>query len=100
MTQPTPPSDQPGAGATYFHEPSDSVRFWVDVGGTWVGATVSRYTLHHRYCPGGHTDDAMETHRTHLAELEAAVRARVAKGSIEPVMLREFDLRVEPGAPA
>ena len=99
MSQANRPSDRPGAGATFLHEPSDSVRFWVDVDGTWVGASVSRYTLHHRYCPTGRGDeDALETHRAHLAELEAAVRLRVSKGSIEPVMLREFDLRPLPPA--
>jgi hypothetical protein len=35
----------------------------------------------------------LETHRAHLVDLEAAVRSRVATGSIEPVMIREVDLR-------
>jgi hypothetical protein len=34
----------------------------------------------------------MEIYAQYADQLEAAVRRRVAQGSIEPVMLREFDL--------
>ena len=81
----------------FFHEGSGCVRFWVPIAGIAVGASVSRETLHHRYAPRSVGEDPLATFRTNLAGLEDAVRRRVAKGSIEPVMIREFDLRIEPG---
>jgi hypothetical protein len=36
----------------------------------------------------------MEIYQANAADLEAAVRRRVAQGSREPVLLREYDLRV------
>jgi len=95
---PTPAA--PVADPAFFHSDSDSVRFWVQTSAGLTGATVSRYTLHHRYQPDARDDDPLETHRAHLAELEAAVRRRVANGSIEPVVLREFDLRLLPEPPS
>jgi hypothetical protein len=92
------PPSAPGP-ASFFHADSDSVRFWVKVEHGWMGATVSRRTLHHRFRPGARDDDPLETHRSHLDELEAAVRKRVAGGSIEPVMIREFDLRTDAKPP-
>ncbi|HSV47632.1 MAG TPA: DUF1488 family protein, partial [Ramlibacter sp.] len=79
--------------APFFHDSSGTVRFWVDVGGRLLGASVSREALHHRYRPGVQGDDPLETYQAHAAEIEAAVRRRLAQGSIEPVMLREYDLR-------
>ena len=38
----------------------------------------------------------MATYAANLAELHAAVRRRVAKGSIEPVMLRDADIQAAP----
>jgi hypothetical protein len=81
--------------APFFHEDSGCVRFWVPIAGTEVGASVSRQTLHHRYAPLAEDEDPLATFRTNLAGLEDAVRRRVAKGSIEPVMIREFDLRID-----
>jgi hypothetical protein len=77
----------------FFHQESDSVRFWVAIDGVPVGAIVSRQTLHFRFRPGVQGDDPMETYKANADELAAAVMRRVAAGSIEPVMLREFDLR-------
>nr|WP_269840766.1 hypothetical protein [Paucibacter sp. M5-1]MCZ7883626.1 hypothetical protein [Paucibacter sp. M5-1] len=37
----------------------------------------------------------METFEAFSAELALAVQRRVAQGALEPVMLREFDLRSE-----
>ena len=93
MTDSVEPSPALGVQPAFFHNDSDSVRFWVRIGDGAIGATVSRYTLHHRYQPNAQGEDPLQTHRAHLPELEAAVRRRVANGSIEPVMLREFDLR-------
>lgn len=83
--------------AAFFHEDSGCVRFWVPIAGIAVGASVSRETLHHRYAPRSVGEDPLATFRTNLAGLEDAVRRRVANGSIEPVMLREFDLRIGAG---
>ena len=81
------------AVAPFFHESSGTVRFWVLVEGKLMGASVGRTALHHRYRPTSQDDDPVETFNAHVEELEAAVRRRVAQGSIEPVMLREYDLR-------
>jgi hypothetical protein len=81
----------------FFHEDSGTVRFWVLVDGNPLGASVSREALHHRYRPTAQGDDPMETYLANAADIEAAVRRRLAQGSREPVMLREYDLRA-PGA--
>lgn len=78
----------------FFHDASATVRFWVEVDGNVLGASVGREALHHRYRPGAEGEDPLETFRQHTAEIEAAVRRRVAAGSREPVMLREYDLRL------
>jgi hypothetical protein len=79
----------------FFHDDSDSVRFWVQVAAVVVGASVSKRTLHFRFAPQSTGEDPLTTFRAHRAALEAAVRRRVARGSIEPVMIREADLRVD-----
>jgi hypothetical protein len=79
----------------FFHEASGTVRFWVPVDGNLLGASVSREALHHRYRPTTHGDDPLETYLANAADIEAAVRRRLAQGSREPVMLREYDLRVQ-----
>jgi hypothetical protein len=80
--------------APFFHEASGTVRFWVDVNGRVMGASVGRMALHYRYRPHARDDDPLDTFRDNRADIEAAVRRRVAEGSLEPVMLREYDLRV------
>lgn len=80
--------------APFFHEASATVRFWIEVGGKPFGASVSREALHHRYRPTTQGDDPLETYQANAADIEAAVRRRLAEGSREPVMLREYDLRV------
>ena len=77
-----------------FHEASGAVRFWILVDGRPFGASVSREALRHRYRPASQGDDPMEIYQANAADLEAAVRRRVAQGSREPVLLREYDLRV------
>ncbi len=77
----------------YIHEPSGTVRFFTEIDGAVVGASISTRTLHHRFRPDATGEDPMETYRTHLAPIAEAVRRRVAAGSLEPVMLREYDLR-------
>jgi hypothetical protein len=77
----------------FFHAPSDAVRFWVLIDDKLVGATIGRNTLHYRFQPNKTDDEPLATYTANSAEIEAAVRRRVATGSIEPVMLREYDLR-------
>ena len=83
--------------APFFHESSGTVRFWVEVNGVPLGASVSREALHHHYRPTAQGEDPLETYQANAADIEAAVRRRLAQGSREPVMLREYDLRA-PGA--
>jgi hypothetical protein len=82
----------------FFHADSSSVRFWVDVEGQLVGATVGKAALHYRFNPGRQDDDALATYQSHQTEIDDVVRRRVAGGSIEPVMLREHDLKPQPAS--
>jgi len=75
-----------------IHDSSGAIRFYVRINGIPVGALVSKEALHYRYRPDANGEDAMDTYLANAADIEAAVRRRVAKGSIEPVMLREADL--------
>ena len=83
--------------APFFHESSGTIRFWVPVDGKLLGASVSREALHHRYRPTAQGEDPLETYLANVADIEAAVRRRLAQGSREPVMLREYDLRAPDG---
>lgn len=64
----------------------------MSINGQMLGASISRETLHYRFRPNARDDDPLETFTTNASEIIAAVERRVAQGSIEPVMLREFDL--------
>lgn len=77
----------------FFHEPSGSVRFWVQVGEQLVGASIGSTVLHYSFCANSSTDQPLETYLAHMLEIDAAVRRRLAAGSLEPVMIREHDLR-------
>ncbi len=76
----------------FLHDDSGTVRFWVDIDGQPVGASIRREVLHHCYAHGRSDDQPLSTYQAHAAALHEAVRRRVAAGSIEPVMLREHDL--------
>jgi hypothetical protein len=76
----------------FFHLDSGALRFWVDVGGGCMGATISKQALHYRFGADLSGSDAVAVYRAHRPEIDAAVRRRVALGSIEPVMLREADV--------
>lgn len=92
MTQGTP--EAPAASyPPFFHESSGTVRFWVLIDGNLVGASVGKETLHYRYQPNAFDDVPLDTYALHSQDIDAAVRRRVTQGSIEPVMLRDFDLR-------
>ncbi|NRF67121.1 DUF1488 family protein [Aquincola sp. S2] len=85
----------------FFDQPSGTVRFWVEIDGQLIGASIGTQTLHYRYQPTRHDDDPMVTYAAHAAEIEAAVRRRVAGGSRHPVMLRDHDMQpqAEPVSP-
>jgi len=79
--------------AAYYHELSGAVRFWVLIDdGSIVGASINKQTLH--YSLGADFDgaNALQTYTANGELIDAAVRRRVAGGSIEPVMLREYDV--------
>jgi hypothetical protein len=76
----------------YLHDDSGTVRFWVDVDGQPVGASIRKETLHYSFAAGRSDDQPLATYLAHADEIAEAVRRRVAAGSIEPVMLREHDL--------
>ena len=80
----------------FLHLPSGTVRFWVLVNGHLVGASIRREILHYRYHATRSDDDPMVTYAANLADIHAAVQRRVAKGSIEPVMLRDADIQAAP----
>ncbi len=85
------PADLPQA---FFHEDSAAVRCWVrKPDGGSVGAIVRKELLHYGF--GGRFDggDALVTFHAHRPAIEAAILRRVAGGSIEPVLLREADLK-------
>ena len=86
--------------APYFHTDSGTVRFWVAITDGLVGASVAKSVLHYRFQPGVLDDDPLETYLSYASEIDGAVRRRVAQGSIEPVMLREYDLRLGAGEAA
>jgi hypothetical protein len=77
----------------FFHEGSGAVRFWVlTESGAYVGATVSKETLHYRFKADISGSDSVASYQANRQEIDAAVIRRVGTGSIEPVMLREADL--------
>ena len=80
----------------FFHVESGTVRFWVEIDGRPVGASIGKETLHYRYKPDRSDDDPLLTYEANAAEIAAAVRRRHAGGAFEPVMLRDADVR---GAP-
>ena len=95
-TPPSPGTEGVTAPEPFFHLPSGTVRFWVPVNGQFVGSSIRREILHYRYHATRTDDDPMVTYTANLDELHAAVRRRVAKGSIEPVMLRDADIQAAP----
>jgi hypothetical protein len=91
----------PGAVAAlpppFFHQDSETVRFWVQVpGGVAIGAILTKPLLHYRFDAKPDGSDAVAIYQAHRSDIDAAVLARVATGSIEPVMLREHDLPPRP----
>lgn len=89
----SPATDEATTPEPFLHLPSGTVRFWVLVDGQFVGASIRREILHYRYHASQTDDDPMVTYAANLDEIHTAVRGRVAKGSIEPVMLRDADIQ-------
>jgi hypothetical protein len=77
----------------HLHQPSGTVRFWVLVGDLHIGASIGKAALHYRYAPQRVDEDPLVTYTQNAAEIDDAVRRRVASGSREPVMLRDWDVR-------
>lgn len=78
----------------FLHDASGDVRFWVLLDdGASIGASISMRALHYRYRASLDGADAVATYTAHRADIDAAVRRRFAAGSLEPVMLREHDLK-------
>ena len=93
----TSPIDDPYPPAPFLHDDSGTVRFWTRMDDdSFIGATISKATLHFRFGANIDGDDAVATYAAHREIIDAAVRRRVARGSIEPVMLREFDVPAVP----
>nr|WP_295079325.1 DUF1488 family protein [uncultured Roseateles sp.] len=78
----------------FFHADSGTVRFWTLIGDDWVGASISKETLHYVFNRDKSDDQPLPTYLAHAAAIEAAVRRRIAGGSYQPVILREPDLRL------
>ncbi len=85
------------APTAFFHQDSETVRFWVLIADGFVGASVRSAALRYRFRPVGSSEKPIEIDACHAAGLGAAVQRRVAQGSIGPVMLREFDLQPDAG---
>ena len=84
----------------FFHDPSDALRFWVAMDdGNFVGASISKATLHFRFKADMSGADAVAVYTAHREEIDAAVRRRLSSGSIEPVMLREADVAAPRDSP-
>ena len=95
-----PTADHAMQPAPFFHEPSGAVRFWVaGDDGSFTGASITKETLHYRFKADRSGNDAMAIYTLHRQEIDAAVRRRIARGSIEPVMLREVDVAADPDRP-
>jgi hypothetical protein len=94
VTDPTAAAALP---APFFHQDSEALRFWVQVpGGVPIGAILTKPLLHYRFDAKPDGSDAVSIYEKHRGDIDAAVLARVANGSIEPVMLREHDLPPRP----
>ena len=85
--------DDPSLPPAHFHDESGAVRFWVPAAGGYVGASISRATLHYGFRSEVNAGNALATYMAHREAIDAAVRRRIEQGSIEPVMLREVDLK-------
>lgn len=93
LTSPAASSHASALPETYFHTDSAALRFWVTMpDAPPIGATLGAQALHYRFHGRLDGADAVAIYQAHRDEIDAAVRRRVAAGSIEPVFLREHDV--------
>jgi hypothetical protein len=89
-------TDEVDSGALpppWFHQDSGGVRFWVAIPeGKPMGAILSAQVLHFRFHTQADGSDAVAAYVANRSEIDAVVVRRVARGSIEPVIVRENDL--------
>lgn len=78
--------------APFFDLASGAVCFWVPIDGQFIGASISKETLHYRYKPQARDDDPLATYLQNADAIHAAVKRRAAAGAREPVMLRSPDV--------
>lgn len=77
----------------FFHEASETVRFWVVTGvDSCIGASIRRDTLRYLFDAGQARSEPVALYLQNRTAIDAAVLRRLAAGSLEPVMLREPDL--------
>jgi hypothetical protein len=76
----------------FYDQGTATVRFWVPVGERVVGASIGRAILHYRYHSNSVGDDPLATYVQHSAEIDDAVRRRIAAGSRDPVILQDADV--------
>jgi hypothetical protein len=88
------PMDAVTPEAAFFHLESGKLRFWVSQDdGSSIGATISKETLHYRFGGAVDGENALAIYEAHRTQIDEAVRKRRAAGSLEPIMLREFDVK-------
>jgi hypothetical protein len=88
-----------GLPQPYLHTESEGVRFWVATANAQsVGAILSKQVLRYRFGARPDGGDALAIYHANRGDIEAAVRRRIASGSIEPIILRESDVPRGPGA--
>jgi hypothetical protein len=73
-----------------FDDASEAIEFCVGIDGVMNHASISSAVLHSHY---GHADSPATLFRENSPALAEAVRDRVAGGSIQPIVLREYDLK-------
>jgi len=69
----------------------DAVIVRLPVGGRGVRVLVSREALQERFSAGPEPDDWVSTYHSHADEIDAVVRAKVAKAAPEPVIVSKHD---------
>jgi hypothetical protein len=81
----------------WFHTDSGGLRFWVALpDGPPMGAVLSARLLQLLYEASPDGSDAVAVYESNRRVIDAAVVRRAAAGSLEPVMLREYDLPPRP----
>ena len=90
--------DAPGAvPEPYYHADSEALRFWVSIPDRApIGAILGKRVLQHRFLGQADGSDALAVYAANRLVIDAAVARRTAGGSLEPVMLREYDLPLSP----